>query len=82
MNVRLAAVDALRPFGSSSGLVRKAISQSLLKEDSPMVQIALIDLIVEFKDRANFGSIRTLSKDPQAAAEVRERAREASAELQ
>jgi hypothetical protein len=81
VNVRLAAVDALRPFGSSSPLVRKAIAQSLLNQDSPMVQIALIDLLVDLKDRASGMPIRTLSEDPKTAAEVRERAREASAEL-
>jgi HEAT repeats/Putative zinc-finger len=81
VNVRLAAVDALRPFGSSSPLVRKAIGQSLLKQDSPMVQIALIDLLVDLRDHASSAPIRTLSEDPKMRTEVRERAREAATEF-
>ena len=82
VNVRLAAVDALRTFAKGSPLVRKALIQSLAKQDSPMVEIALMDLLVELREHAALGPVKTLSEDAKQSAEVRERARTAVAELE
>lgn len=82
VNVRLAAVDALRTFAKSSPLVRKALIQLLAKQDDPMVEIALIDLLVELREHAALGPVKALSQDPKQASEVRERARGAADELQ
>jgi hypothetical protein len=73
VNVRLAAVDALRRFGSSQA-VRKALGQSLAKQGSPLVQIALIDLIVEMRDRSSVASLEALQRNPAANKDVKERA--------
>jgi len=82
VNVRLAAVDALRPFAKGSPLVRKALVQSLAKQDSPMVEIGLMDLLVELREHSALGPVKMLSEDSKQPAEVRERARHAAAELQ
>jgi len=82
VNVRLAAVDALRPFAKGSPLVRKALVQSLAKQDSPMVEIGLMDLLVELREHSALGPVKMLSEDSKQPAEVRERARNAAAELQ
>ena len=48
-NVRLATVDALRQFGDQPA-VRKGILEALPRQDSPMVQVALVDLAADLKD--------------------------------
>jgi len=73
VNVRLAAVDALRKFAASPA-VRNTLAQSLAKQDSPMVQIALIDLIVEMRDRGATPALRTLEANPVANKDVKARA--------
>ena len=82
VNVRLAAVDALRTFATTSPLVRKALTQSLAKQDSPMVEIALIDLLVELREQAALAPVKALSQDPKQSAEVRQRALAAVSELE
>lgn len=73
VNVRLAAVDALRRF-ASTGIVRNALDDSLLKQDSPMVQIALIDLMVSLRNREGAQAIRTLAAHAGVNPEVKQRA--------
>ena len=48
--MRLAAVDALHSFGASP-VTRAAVVQSIRKQDTPLVQIALIDLLVDLKEK-------------------------------
>ena len=81
MNVRLAAVDALRPFAASP-VARKGIVQSLLRQESPMVQAALIDLIVEIKEKPARASLEMVSSGETFNPAIRERAKKALGELQ
>jgi len=78
INVRLSAVDALAKFGNNPE-VRRALVDSLPVQDSPLVQIALIDLLVQFNDKDAAPELRKLAQDGQANPEVRQRA---SASLQ
>jgi len=73
INVRLSAVDALAKFANNPE-VRRALVDSLPVQDSPLVEIALIDLLVQFRDQDAAGEFRKLAHDPQANQEVRERA--------
>jgi HEAT repeat protein len=50
VNVRVAAVGALRRYADSTA-VRKGLLQSLAKEDSPLVQMELIDLMVSLREK-------------------------------
>jgi len=81
VNVRLAAVDALRPFAASP-VARKGIVQSLLRQESPMVQAALIDLIVEIKEKPARASLEMVSSGETFNPAIRERAKKALGELQ
>jgi len=81
VNVRLAAVDALRPFAASP-VARKGIVQSLTRQESPMVQAALIDLIVELKEKPARTSLETVSAGESFNPAIRERAKRALSELQ
>lgn len=47
VNVRLAAVDALAPVASSDPHVRRALIEALAMEQSPLVQVAIADLLLD-----------------------------------
>jgi hypothetical protein len=73
VNVRLACVDALKRF-SEQEVVRDGTIQALRQTPYPLVQIALIDFVVETKDRNAIDALRLLSQDPEADEAVRGRA--------
>jgi len=72
-NVRLSALDALEKFAGDP-TVRKALVDSLPRQDSPLVQIALIDALVRIRDRGAAGELRKLTGDAEANSSVRQRA--------
>jgi HEAT repeats len=77
VNVRLAAVDALRPFTGSPVThltARNAVVQALPKETSPIVQVALIDFLAELNERNAAPELRRLVSDPDIDVGVRKRA--------
>jgi hypothetical protein len=73
INVRLASLDALEKFTSDAG-VRKALEQSIPTQQSPLVQIALIDALVHIHDRAATQEFKQLSGNAEVNAAVRQRA--------
>jgi hypothetical protein len=81
VNVRLAAVDALHPFASSPA-TRSGILQALSKQDAPLVQVALIDLLVDLKIQQAEPELRQLLANNAANAGVRQRAQWALERLQ
>lgn len=81
VNVRLAAVDALRKFAGNPS-VRGKLDQSLNKQDSPMVQLALIDFIVDERDKNAVASLAALEKSPTVDKNVKEKANWGLSQLQ
>jgi hypothetical protein len=81
VNVRLAAVDALHAFGSSP-MMQRAILQAIPKQTAPLVQIALIDLLVDMRKKDAAPDLRALAADPSLNAGVRQRATWALERLQ
>jgi putative zinc finger protein len=79
-NVRLATVDALRRFADRE-VVRRGAADALLRQTSPLVQIALIDFAVESNDRAASDALLRLSRDPMVNETVRARAARAAQQL-
>jgi hypothetical protein len=73
VNVRLAAIDALGKVANNTG-VRASMEQALTQQDSPMVQAALIDYMVDAHERSAVGAIRELGARPDVNPIVRERA--------
>ncbi len=73
VNVRLAAVDALRKFSASPQL-RNTLDKALVKQDSPLVQIALIDLIVDVRDKGAVPSLAALERGASVNRDVKQRA--------
>ncbi len=74
VNVRLAAVSALSNFQSNQW-VRQELVKSLARENSPLVQIPLIDLLVEMHEDTALDVFRAISDDEQSLDTVRNRAR-------
>jgi len=72
VNVRLAAVDALSRF-SDHEIVREGLIQSLTRQRSPLIQIALIDLMVEQQERQAVEVLKKLDQDTMVNQAVRQR---------
>jgi hypothetical protein len=73
INVRLAAIDALRRFGDRQ-TVRKGALQALSEQESPLVQVALIDFMVELKEKESIGTLQKMVQDRRVDETVRKRA--------
>lgn len=73
VNVRLAALDALLQFSDQSK-VREGLITSLPKQTSPMVQIALIDLLVEIQERRSLNVLNDFLAADTLDSLVKERA--------
>ena len=74
INVRLSAVDALYLF-SGREEVRNSLTASLSRQTSPLVQIALIDLLVSFKEKQAAAALKRLLADKMVIPDVQQRAR-------
>ncbi|MEN6312173.1 MAG: HEAT repeat domain-containing protein, partial [Acidobacteriota bacterium] len=61
-NVRLAAVEALYLFRNQPG-VRNNLTRSLAGQDSPLVQVALIELLVEIRESRAAAALKALVKN-------------------
>lgn len=81
VNVRLAAIDALGKVANESQ-VRQSMQEALPQQDSPMVQAALIDYLVEAHDRNAVSTIRDLVARPDVNPTVRQRATYAMQQLE
>lgn len=73
INVRLSAVDALQKYAGDPN-VRRALSDAVPVQDSPLVQVALIDLLVQLNDRDSTPALRALAHNIEADEAVRQRA--------
>jgi len=73
VNVRLASVDALRRF-SGREAVRKGVVEALPQQESPLVQIAMVDFILEAAGPDAKGVLQRLAEDMMLNQAVRARA--------
>lgn len=80
VNVRLAAIDALARVSKDAG-VRRSLVGSLTAQDSPMVQAALIDYVVNARDRQALGALRQLTTNENVNPLVKDRADQAVRQL-
>ncbi len=73
VNVRLAAVDALRRFEERTE-VRRSLVSTLPRQDSPMMQIAVMDQLVELHERSSVNAISSLLREQDLDPAVRQHA--------
>ena len=72
VDVRLAALDALRHYGDQRE-VRTGLLDALQRQQSPLVQIALIDLLVELRDADAVQHLKIFERTPSLNPAVRQR---------
>jgi hypothetical protein len=74
VNVRLAALEALKPYGRKSE-IRQELIRSISRQDSPLVQIALADLMADLQERSSVKEFDKLLKDERTPGEIKKRIR-------
>ncbi|MCC6537322.1 MAG: zf-HC2 domain-containing protein [Bryobacterales bacterium] len=72
VNVRLAAVDALRQFTARMA-VRRGLRDAIARQDSPLVQVALIDWAMENRDAGALPALHELARRADLNPSVRPR---------
>jgi hypothetical protein len=83
VNVRLNAIDALERLKLADNPdIQRAMVDALPLQDSPLVEISLIDVLTEVNDRAALPALRQLASDPKANDSVRQRAAAAVKKLE
>ena len=73
VDVRLSALDALRRY-KDDAQVRSGLLNALQDQQSPLVQIALIDLFVEMRESDAKDRLRSIEQDSKVNPAVRQRA--------
>lgn len=81
VNVRVAAIEALGRFNSTPS-VRTALPKSLSRQDSPLAQIAVLDEIVELRERSATPVIQSLITQTDLNPEVKQHAQWALRQLE
>jgi len=75
LNVRLAALDALRPY-SHQGEVREALIRSIAHQDSPLVQVALAELMAALQAKSSVKELQKIMRDKSMPSEVKKKIQE------
>jgi hypothetical protein len=73
INVRLAAVDGLERFASKPA-VRRGLEEAVAVQDSPLVQVALVELLAKLGDTGSAPVLQKLAHDPGTEETVRQQA--------
>jgi hypothetical protein len=72
INVRLAALDALRPYVNKSN-VREELIRSIAKQDSPLVQVALAETMASLQVKSSVKELEKILKSEKTPSEVKNR---------
>jgi hypothetical protein len=75
VNVRLAALDALHNY-SKSPTVREGLVRSIAQQDSPLVQIALAELMVSLQEKSSVKELKKILEQKATPKEVKQRIQE------
>jgi hypothetical protein len=75
INVRLAALDALKPYVRESR-VREELVRSISQQDSPLVQVALAELMVALQEKSSVKEFEKILKSDRTPKEVKKRIEE------
>lgn len=75
VNVRLAALDALQPYVKDSS-IRQELIQSIALQRSPLVQVALAELMVAIQEKSSVSELKKLLKDKKTPHDVKKKIEE------
>jgi hypothetical protein len=70
VNVRLAALEALKPYTRDSH-VREELIRSISKQESPLVQVALAELMAEFRVKSSVKELEKIMQSERTPADVK-----------
>lgn len=79
-NVRMAAAETLLAFANQN-VVRSGLIEAVLQQNSPMVQMTLVDGLVAIQDKAAIPLFENLIKNNKVHQAVKDRSREGIAKL-
>lgn len=80
VNVRLAALDALRPY-SRDGQIREALVRSISEQKSPLVQVALAELMVALQEKSAIDAFNKILQDTETPTDIKKRIQESIKEI-
>jgi hypothetical protein len=75
VNVRLAALDALKPYARDP-YVREALIRSISKQESPLLQVSLAELMAALQEKSAVKEFEKIVESENMPAEVRKKIRE------
>jgi len=75
VNVRLAALDALHNYAKSPA-VREGLVRSIAQQDSPLVQVALAELMVSMQEKSSVKELKKIMGQKSTPKEVKQRIEE------
>ena len=75
VNVRLAALDALHHYAKSPA-VREGLVRSIAQQESPLVQVALAELMVTMQEKSSVKELRKILGQKSTPKEVKQRIEE------
>ncbi|MEL7001853.1 MAG: HEAT repeat domain-containing protein [Bacteroidota bacterium] len=75
VNVRLSAMEALYPYAENPE-VRTALVQSISQQDSPLMQVALAEMMVNLQEKKSVEELRKILKQEDTPDEIKERVKE------
>jgi hypothetical protein len=70
VNVRLAALEALKPYANISA-VREALIRSIAKQESPLVQVALAETMAQLQAKSSVKELRKIIESDKTPADVK-----------
>jgi len=70
VNVRLAALDALKSYSKESK-VRAKLIESIMIQDSPLVQMALAELMVSIQEKKSVNALKQILQNDKTTKEVK-----------
>jgi HEAT repeat protein len=75
VNVRLAALEALKPYLRDAN-VRKALVESIANQESPMVQVALAEVMVALQAKESIDAFEKIIENEETPDDVKKRIEE------
>lgn len=75
INVRLEALEALKPFVRDSK-IRSELVRSIARQESPLVLVALAELMVELQEKSSVKELQKILKSERTPQEVKKRIEE------
>ena len=75
VSVRLAALDALRPYSKDSQ-IREALVRSIAQQKSPLVQVALAELMADLQEKGAIDAFKGILEDGETPSDIKKKIRE------